>query len=93
MQALAEEGDWAVISGDVRISKNKHERAAWLESGLPIFFLKKAWQKTSYWEKCSRLIWWTPHILEQAERIEGAAGFWIPIGVRAKPKFEQVNIK
>lgn len=93
MHELAKDGGWSVISGDTRIAKNKHERAAWLESNLSIFFLKPGWQKMPFWEKSSRLIWWMPHIIDQADRIEGSAGFWVPIGTRSKPRFEQVMLK
>lgn len=40
---LGEEGDWIIISGDYRIGKNAHERAAWHQSKLTVFFLNKGW--------------------------------------------------
>ena len=39
LEALGHEGEWIVISGDIRISRNRAERAAWRESGLTAFFL------------------------------------------------------
>ena len=41
LATLAEEGDWVIVSGDPRITRGKHERQAWLESGLTAFFLGK----------------------------------------------------
>ena len=43
ISALSGEGDWVIISGDVRITRNHGERAAWLESKLLAFFLAKGW--------------------------------------------------
>lgn len=40
---LGSDGDWIVITGDSRISRNHHERKAWEESGLTMFYLKKGW--------------------------------------------------
>ena len=40
---LGKEGDWVVISGDYRIGKSAHEREAWHQSGLTVFFLSKGW--------------------------------------------------
>jgi hypothetical protein len=42
---LGEEGNWIVISGDYRIGKNAHERAAWHQKvGLPFSFSTKVGQ-------------------------------------------------
>lgn len=38
LEALGREGEWILISGDIRISRNRAERAAWRESGLTAFF-------------------------------------------------------
>jgi predicted nuclease of predicted toxin-antitoxin system len=43
IRRLGEEGDWVVISGDYRIGRGAHERAAWHQSGLTVFFLSKGW--------------------------------------------------
>ena len=43
IRALAAERDWIIVSGDLRITRNKAERLAWRESGLTAFFLKSAW--------------------------------------------------
>ena len=40
LEALGHEGEWIVISGDIRISRNPAEKAAWRESGLTAFFFR-----------------------------------------------------
>jgi hypothetical protein len=41
IRELATDGGWTIISGDPRITKLRHEREAWLSSGLTAFFLVK----------------------------------------------------
>lgn len=89
INALASEGDWVIISGDVRISKNRLERQAWLESGLTAFFLAKGWTGLRLWDQAWRLMKWWPEIVAQAERIQAGAGFVIPL---KSSKLEQLRI-
>jgi predicted nuclease of predicted toxin-antitoxin system len=49
--ALAAEGEWIVISGDVRIYRNRLEREAWRRSGLVVFFLAPQWSRARNIEK------------------------------------------
>ncbi len=79
ISALNHEGNWVVISGDMRIMKNPHEKAAWVESGLTIFFLAKAWMHISYWEKAWKIVKWWPEITSQSKRIESGTSFIVPI--------------
>jgi len=37
---LGSEEDWVIVSGDLRISRNRDELVAWLESGCTAFFLE-----------------------------------------------------
>lgn len=87
---LATEQNWVIISGDVRITRNDHEKAKWLESRLTAFFLAKGWQNLTFWDQAAKLIQRWPDITEQALRVEPGAGFIV------KPKshrFEQVQIR
>jgi predicted nuclease of predicted toxin-antitoxin system len=43
IRALAEEGEWIIVSGDPRISREKAERQAWQESRLTAFFFGDGW--------------------------------------------------
>jgi len=87
---LADEGKWVIISGDVRITRNEHEKAKWLESGLTAFFLAKGWQNLKFWDQAAKLVQKWPVIMQQAERVEPGAGFIVK---PTSTKFEQVRIK
>lgn len=41
--ALADEGEWIVVSGDLGIIYNKARRAVWMRCGLTTFFFRKGW--------------------------------------------------
>jgi hypothetical protein len=87
--ALSEEGDWVIVSGDVRITRNPGERAAWLESKLLAFFLAKGWTNQTLWDQAWRFVKCWPRIVEQASRIKPPAGFIVPL---KESKLEQVRI-
>jgi hypothetical protein len=72
---LAAEGGWAILSGDLRITRNQHERDAWLSSGMVAFFTSRSWSKLPYWEKTWRIVRWWPNILQQANLVTAPAGF------------------
>ena len=79
IDALAAEGDWIILSGDIRITRNQHEREAWLRSGLIAFFMGKAWRKLHFWEQTWRIVRWWPNIVQQAKLVSPPAGFEIPV--------------
>src|SRR5262249_12707801 len=56
LRALAAEGNWVVVSGDLRITRNPTEREAWLKSGLVAFFLGKGWGSIGFWEHAWKLV-------------------------------------
>jgi hypothetical protein len=89
ISALSGENDWIIISGDVRITRNPGERAAWLESQLLAFFLAKGWTSQLLWDQAWRFIKWWPRIVEQSSRIRPPAGFIVPL---KDSKLEQVRI-
>jgi PIN like domain len=89
ISALSKEGDWIIISGDVRITRNPGEREAWLESKLLSFFLAKGWTNQSLWDQAWRFIKWWPRIVEQSSRIKPPAEFIVPL---RDSKLEQVRI-
>ena len=53
--ALAQEGEWVVITADQNINKKPVQRMAWQDSGLTGFFLKKGWMDGPE-EQAARLI-------------------------------------
>lgn len=88
---LSAEGDWTIVSGDVKITRSVHEREAWLKSGLTAFFLVKGWD-FEFWEKTARIIRWWPMIVKQTRMIQPGAGFYVPVNFR-NGQFEQVTLK
>ena len=79
IRALGEEGDWIVISGDYRIGKNAHERAAWHQSGLTVFFLSKGWTNISPMLQHSKLALFLEDVIEHAQRAEPGSGFSVSL--------------
>ena len=75
---LSRQGDWVIISGDVRITRNPAIRKIWQESGMVGFFLAKGWTNFDVWEQAWRFIRWWPRIVQQAESIRPPAGFVVP---------------
>lgn len=76
---LGAEGNWIIVSGDYRITRNAHERAAWQASGLTSFFLERGWMKIPLWDFAWKLVRWWPDIIAQAERIAPGASFSVPV--------------
>lgn len=87
LTALGGEGNWVIISGDRRISRNPAERKAWLESGLTSFFLKDGWGNQRIWVYSSRFLHWWPRIVAQAQIAAAGKGFFVPWGGQ---RFEDV---
>ena len=77
--SLAKEGEWTIISGDSRISKNKHEREVWRRAGLTTFFLAPGWMNIGFWEQSSKFVRWWPRIVEQTQFVQPGAVFEIPV--------------
>jgi hypothetical protein len=92
INALASEGGWVIISGDVRISRNKTEREAWLRSNLVAFFLSKTWSNHKFWDKTWRIVRWWPQIIQQASLVSPPAGFEIPLNY-GSGKFDSISLK
>jgi hypothetical protein len=72
------EPDVVVISADPRITKNPHERAAWLESGLTIFFLR-SFADLPIWGQAAKLVKWWPDIVRHAKRARRGTGFLVSV--------------
>ena len=92
INTLASEGGWTIISGDLRISRNQHERQAWLKSGMVAFFLTKGWRSLKFWDQTWRIVRWWPNILQQSELVIAPAGFEVPDNY-GSGKFRPINLK
>ena len=86
IRKLGAEGSWIVISGDYRIGKSAHERAAWHQSGLTVFFLNKGWTNIPPLQQHSKLALILNEIIEHASRARAGSGFSISVN----GKIEQV---
>jgi hypothetical protein len=82
LEALGREGEWIVISGDIRISRNRAEKAAWRESGLTAFFFASQYPEKKIWTQIMHFLHWWPEITREArehrEAPEGS-GYVIPM--------------
>ncbi|MGN6100593.1 MAG: hypothetical protein ACTHOR_05525 [Devosia sp.] len=79
ISALGREGGWAVISGDQQITRNRAERAAWLQTTLVGFFLEPALARLDPLPQTARLILWLPVLERQLGLIRGPALFALPL--------------
>jgi len=85
---LRDEGQWVVLTADMKITRNAHERAVWIKSGLTTFFLKRPYLKLDFWDQIGLLIQRWPRISEQAKLVTPGAGFIISPRTQ---RFEQVR--
>src|SRR5215470_5801149 len=79
IRSFGEEGDWVIISGDYRIGKSAHERAAWHQSGLTVFFLSKGWTNIPPLQQHSKLAAILDDTIEHALRAAPGSGFSIAL--------------
>ena len=82
LEALGREGEWIVISGDIRISRNPTERAAWRESGLTAFFFAGQYPEKKIWTQVTHFLHWWPEITREAREYREApegSGYVIPM--------------
>ena len=89
LSELSAQGDWVVVSGDMRIFKSPHLKQIWIESKLTTFFLAKGWMHQKFWDQAWWLVRWWPEIMQQAQIVEPGTGYEVP----AKPhgKFRILN--
>jgi hypothetical protein len=89
LPALSNQGDWVVVSGDMRIFKSPHLKQIWLDSKPTAFFLGKGWMNQKFGDQAWWLVRWWPHISEQARLLESGTGFEIP--AKSHGKFRLLN--
>lgn len=77
--ALSSEGQWIVISGDRRITRNRTEYNAFRSSNLVGFFLSKGLYKASVIKQMERILALWPTIETQASLLQGGAMFELPM--------------
>jgi hypothetical protein len=77
--------DWIFVTGDLRLLRNKAERAALRGSGLYGFVLAAGYQKMPEHQVASSMIWKWPEI-ENVMKAVGSSIFEIPVSRSAKLK-------
>lgn len=75
LPALGSEGGWIVVSGDPRISRGQAEKAAWIESGLTVFFCGDAWASRKLFVQASEMMRWWDTIVDLGKKAPRGAGF------------------
>lgn len=81
--ALAKEGNWIVISKDVKQAKRRAERTAIIRSKVHAFYLKPAVQKLSPNQQAATILWHWDNILKQQNLSEGGL-FELPVNKGSK---------
>lgn len=82
MRELAAESTWIILSGDVAISRNPHEIAAWQQAGHTIFFLKAGWTNIEFWQQVQKLAKCFPEIISRAQRAKPGDSYVVTVNGR-----------
>lgn len=91
IEALAEEGNWCIVSQDV-FRKNDLEKEALRRCGLTVFSLERNWNHQPFWVKATQLVRWWPIIIKQANLIQGGAAFRVPWRFTNQGRLEQIRL-
>ena len=76
--ALAQEGDWVIVSGDLRIRTRPRERELWKAAKLTTFFMAKNFVRLDGWEQVRWMIDKWPQIVDSAQRFTAGSAFEVP---------------
>lgn len=76
--SLRREGDWIIVSGDLRITRSRVEQAAWYESGLTAFFFEESFSRKRFWAQAAEATRWFPIIIDTAKDCASGSGFKLP---------------
>ena len=77
--ALSREGQWAIISGDRRITKNHAEYHAFRNSNLIGLFLAQGLNKAPVIKQMERILALWPNIVMVCQTVQGGAMFELPM--------------
>ena len=76
---LSREGQWAIISGDRRITKNHTEYHAFRNSNLIGLFLSQGLNKAPVVKQMERILALWPNIVTVCQTVQGGAMFELPM--------------
>lgn len=79
IRTLSAEGNWVVLSGDRRITRNKAEQAAFRGSRLIGFFLSRGLNKAPLVKQAERILALWPTMVDLSSRVSGGAMFELPM--------------
>lgn len=83
VQALAEEGGWTILSGDLNLARLRHQRRALRGYKVTVFSLAPGWLDLPLWEQAAELLRRWPEIEREAEAAEPGAMVEIPVSPTA----------
>jgi hypothetical protein len=90
IHALAQEGEWVIISQD-RFTKNRAEREALKATGIVSLLLTKQWVVLKEWDKAWHLIRWWPRLMDFSSMV-GKGAYFVPVKLSGKGKLEPVSL-
>lgn len=79
IRELSAEGQWIVISGDRRITRNRAEYTAFQNSNMIGFFLSSGLFKAPLIKQMERILALWPNIEQQTSIVAGGAMFELPM--------------
>lgn len=77
--ALSREGQWVVISGDRRITRNRAEYHAFRNSNLIGMFLSEGLYKSPVTKQMERILALWPRMVTVCSTVQGGAVFELPL--------------
>ena len=80
MRKFSEAGGYAIVSGDVAITKKHHEVIAINETGLRLVVLDEKWARAKKHVQISYLFYWWPHIEAVLRTARPGQCFKVPWG-------------
>lgn len=83
VQALAAEGGWTIVSGDLNIARLRHQRRALRAYKVTVFSLAPGWLDLPLWEQAAKLVRRWPEIEREAAAMEAGAMVEIPVSPAA----------
>lgn len=80
---LSREGDWVIVSGDARITRQPEARRAWLESSMTAFFFSgNSFARLNQWKQVEVMAKWWPLITQEAREYrvgKKGGGYLMPV--------------
>lgn len=94
IRRFAKSGGRFIISGDINMMREPHERLALIEEGMVVFFFGNQWSQWNFFRKCALLLIWFPIIVEKMKRGRGKGKFWrIPTSWNEGGTLQSVSTK